>query len=189
GTPVLLANGTSRRIEDFADADGALVFGPDADRRMSTAVQTAAYANGEKSCVTLVLQDGRELTCTHDHLILRADGAWVRADELVAGRDRVVVGLEAPMDDRGADENGYTLRAGDMTLTMSGAPERLRTLAFARLVGHLLGDGSISVVGQGRMHVGQAVDRDAVLNDIELLTGKRPAGTRYDERKWNSALP
>src|SRR5207253_5763356 len=30
GTPVLLANGTSRRIEDFADADGALVFGPDA---------------------------------------------------------------------------------------------------------------------------------------------------------------
>ena len=39
------------------------------------------------------------------------------------------------------------------------------------------------------MNVGQALDREAVLNDIELLTGKRPAGSRYDERKWSIALP
>ena len=39
------------------------------------------------------------------------------------------------------------------------------------------------------MNVGQALDRQAVLNDIELLTGKRPAGTRYDERKWSIVLP
>ena len=40
---------------------------------------------------------------------------------------------------------------------MEGDAERLRTLAFARLVGHLLSDGSISVMGQGRMNVGQAL--------------------------------
>src|SRR5262249_49101088 len=28
-----------------------------------------------------------------------------------------------------------------------------------------------------------------VLDDIERITGKRPAGTRYDERKWSIALP
>ena len=50
-------------------------------------------------------------------------------------------------------------------------------------------DGSISVHGQGRMNVGQALDRDAVLDDIELVTGKRPAGSRYDERKWSIVLP
>src|SRR3989449_7008164 len=76
-----------------------------------------------------------------------------------------------------------------MIYTMSGPHERLRTLAFARLLGHLLSDGSISVNGQGRMNVGQAVDREAVLDDIERITGKRPAGTRYDERKWSIALP
>jgi aconitase A len=189
GTPVLLANGTSLPIDRFAEAGGALVFGPDADRRMTPASQTAAFANGEKSCVTLVLQDGRELTCTHDHLILLADGRWVRADELVPGRDRVVVGLEAPLDEPGSDEAGYTLRAGERTFTMNDASERFRMLAFARLVGHLLGDGSISVLGQGRMNVGQVLDRDVLLNDIELLTGKRPAGTRYDDRKWSIALP
>jgi 3-isopropylmalate dehydratase small subunit len=67
--------------------------------------------------------------------------------------------------------------------------ERQRTLAFARLLGHVLSDGSISVLGQGRMNVGQALDREAALDDIEILTGKRPAGSRYDDRKWSIALP
>ncbi len=72
---------------------------------------------------------------------------------------------------------------------MADSRERVRTLAFVRLLGHLLSDGSISVFGQGRMNVGQALDRDAVLDDIELVTGKRPAGSRYDERKWSIVLP
>ena len=72
---------------------------------------------------------------------------------------------------------------------MDDEHERLCTLAFARLLGHLLSDGSISVAGQGRMNVGQALDRAMVLNDIELLTGKRPAASQYDERKWSIALP
>ena len=71
-----------------------------------------------------------------------------------------------------------------MTFSFANEHERARTLAFARLVGHLISDGSISVMGQGRMNVGQALDREAALDDIELLTGKRPVGTRYDERKW-----
>src|SRR5262249_33612666 len=74
-------------------------------------------------------------------------------------------------------------------LTMDDPQERLRTLAFARLLGHLLGDGSISTLLQGRMHVGQAIDREVVLNDVELLTGKRPAAKRYDDRKWTIVLP
>src|SRR2546427_6007721 len=39
------------------------------------------------------------------------------------------------------------------------------------------------------MHVGQAMDREAVLDDVELLTGYRPAATRYDQRKWTIVLP
>src|SRR5205814_6894986 len=105
------------------------------------------------------------------------------------GEDRVVVGLESPTDEPGTDETGYALCAGGMTFTMSGPHERLRTLAFARLLAHLLGDGSISVAGQGRMNFGQAVDREAVLNDIEIVTGKRPSGMRYDARKRRIVLP
>jgi aconitase A len=189
GTSVLLANGTARRIEQLPNAGGMRVFAPTGAKTLAMANQREMIPQGEKECVSLVLQDGRRLTCTPDHRVLRSDGRWVRADRLVLGMDRVVVGLEAPLDEVGEDESGYVLRAGTFAFSMEGAYERARTLAFARLLGHLLSDGSISVAGQGRMNVGQALDREAVLDDIELITDKRPAGTRYDERKWSIALP
>src|SRR6185436_17183480 len=189
GTPVLQANGTARRIEDLPSLGGSTIFGPAPDGGITMARQTALIAQGVRECVDLVLQDGRRLTCTPDHEILRADGRWVRADELRPGEDRLLIGLEAPLDVPGSDEPGYELRAGDLTFSLDTRDERNRTLAFARLLGHLLDDGSISVQGQGRINVGQAVDREAALRDSELVTGKRPAGTQYDERKWSIALP
>jgi aconitase A len=189
GTPVLQGNGMARRIEDLPRDGGATVFGPAPDGGTATARQTALITQGIRDCVSLTLQDGRTLTCTPDHEILRADGRWVRADELRPAIDRVVSGLDAPIDVPQPDEAGYELRLGKFVFTMKDAAERQRTLAFARLLGHLLDDGSISVLGQGCIHVGQAVDREMVLTDVELVTGKRPAGTRYDERKWSIILP
>ncbi len=188
GTPVLQADGTARAIESFPEEGGARLFAP-GEGKLSLATQSAAYFNGVRECVSLVLQDGRELICTPDHQILSADGRWVRADELQIGVDRALVGLEAPTDAIGDDENGYTLRSGEWALTMEVPAERAKALAFARLLGHLLHDGSISLAGQGRICVGQALDREMVLNDIELICGKRPAANRYDERKWSVVLP
>jgi 3-isopropylmalate dehydratase small subunit len=188
-TPVLLANGTTRPIEHMPSAGGAVLFAPTSSGELGLAVQAESMTKDERDCVSLVLQDGRELVCTPDHEILTADGRWVRADELVPGRDRVVVGLEAPLDEPCPDEKGYMLSAGEFTFHLDTPPGRLRTLAFARLLGHLLGDGSISAAGQGRMHVGQAIDREMVLNDVELLTEKRPTANQYDERKWAIVLP
>ena len=188
GTPVLRADGTARAIEAFPDAGGEAVFAPRADK-IELAKQSAAFFNGVRPCVSLVLEDGRELICTPDHQILLEDGSWKRADELEIGTQRVRVGLEAPLDCIGDDEEGYVLQAGDFTFSLETSAQRDKTLAFARLLGHLLHDGSLSVAGQGRICVGQAVDREAVLNDIALLTGKRPVARRYDERKWSIILP
>ena len=189
GTPVLLTDGTTRPIERMPTSGGAGVFGPTTSNRLGTARQLELMQKGMRECIELVLQDGRSLVCTPDHRILRSDGRWVRADELSVGRDQVIVGLEGPLDYPGDDESGYILEAGDLTFRMNTELERARTLGFARLLGHLLNDGSISVLGQGRMNVGQALDREVLLNDIELLTGLRPAANRYDERKWSIALP
>jgi aconitase A len=189
GTPVLMSDSVARRIEDLPVAGGARVYGPDDDNRLVAADQEELMLRGLQDCVELVFQDGRRLVCTPDHEIRTVDGRWVRADQLDIGRDRVVVGLEAPLDVPGPDESGYVLRAGDFTFSMVFPHERLRMLAFARLVGHLITDGSITVSGQGRMNVGQALDREALLDDVERVTGKRPAGSRYDDRKWVIALP
>ncbi len=118
GTPVLLANGTTRRIEQMPRAGGAKLLAPTGDGRLGTAIQSEKIVQGERECISLVLQDGRTLTCTPDHKILCADGRWVRADELVLSEDRIVVGLEAPLDEPGDDENGYTLHVGNLTFTM-----------------------------------------------------------------------
>ncbi|HZR40815.1 MAG TPA: aconitate hydratase AcnA, partial [Ktedonobacteraceae bacterium] len=132
GTPVLLANGTAQRIEQLPRTGGAALLAPTADCKLANATQTKMMIQGERECVTLVLQDGRTLVCTPDHKILCADGRWVRADQLVLGQDRVVVGLEAPLDEPGDDEASYVLPVGNLTFTMDTPQERLRTLAFAR---------------------------------------------------------
>src|SRR6185503_17500715 len=98
GTPVLQANGTARRIEDLPSLGGSTIFGPAPDGGITMARQTALIAQGVRECVELVLQDGRTLTCTPEHEILRTDGRWVRADELRPGEDRLLIGLEAPLD-------------------------------------------------------------------------------------------
>ncbi|MDE1853761.1 MAG: hypothetical protein KGI38_08460 [Thaumarchaeota archaeon] len=189
GTPVLMSDGTARPIESLPKKGGASVFGPSADGRLGISKQSKLLDNGVRECVELVLQDGRTLVCTPDHKVLSSDGRWIRADGLRPGVDRVVVGLEGPLDKPEEDEVGYVLRAGELEFKMDSQRERARTLAFARLLGHLLNDGSISRLGQGRMNVGQMIDRERALEDIELLTGLRPAANRYDERKWSIALP
>ncbi|MBA3531581.1 MAG: hypothetical protein H0T73_06620 [Ardenticatenales bacterium] len=171
------------------EVGGTRLLAPGSDGRLALAAQTEMMTQGVRECISLVLQDGRTLVCTPDHQVLCADGTWKRADELVLGKDRVVVGLEAPLDEPGSDEAGYVLQADDLQFTLDSSWARNQTLAFARLLGHLLRDGSISVEGQGRMTVGQAVDREVVLSDIELVTGKRPKASQYDERKWSIALP
>src|SRR6202050_3672498 len=189
GTPVLLANGTSRKIEQLPEGGGSVVYAPDGERRLARAVQREMMIQGERECVTLVLQDGRTLVCTPDHRILCADGRWVRADQLTLGQSRVVTALEAPLDEPSPDEIGFRLQAAYRTFSMESGIERQCTLAFARLVGHLLSDGSISRYGQARMCVGQALDREAVLSDIELLSGQRPLARGYGERKRTVVLP
>ncbi|HMK85976.1 MAG TPA: aconitate hydratase AcnA [Steroidobacteraceae bacterium] len=189
GTPVLLADGTSRRIESLPAAGGMRLLAPRAEGRLQTAIQSERMDQGERDCVSIVLEDGRSLACTPDHRILCSDGRWVRADELVLDGDRVLVGLDAPIDEPGADEQAYELSVGNRVFRMANDRARRCTLAFGRLLGHLLSDGSISCEGQARMNVGQMFDREAVLNDVELLTGKRPVASAYDDRKWSIVLP
>ena len=139
------------------DAGGARAVRSDADGRLAHGdAEPRLMDQGMRDCVSL-RPAGRAPPGLHarprDPVRGRTLGAR-RSAEL--DEDRVVVGLEAPLDEPGDDEAGYVLRAGELTFTWRTPMSVLRTLAFARLLGHLLGDGSISVAGQGRMNVGQA---------------------------------
>src|SRR5205085_9661486 len=55
GTPVLLANGTARPIEQMPSAGGSVLFSPTPDGRLGMAVQAEAMPKGVRDCVSLVL--------------------------------------------------------------------------------------------------------------------------------------
>ncbi|MEM1347378.1 MAG: aconitase family protein, partial [Myxococcota bacterium] len=189
GTPVLQAHGTARPIQAMPSAGGGVVMSPSVEGRAHIASHRETMEQGVRDCVRLTLQDGRELVCTPDHEFLTVDGRWVRADALELDADRLVVGLDAPLDERDRREEIFELNMGDFTLDMKTPQARVETLAFARLLGRLLGDGSLSTTDQARVHVGQAVDRELVLHDVEVLTGKRAAANAHDERQGAVVLP
>ena len=128
-------------------AGGATVFGPTRTATLRMRRQTEMM-QGERECVTLVLQDGRDAGLhagPRDPVRGRTLGARGRAR---TDRDRVVVGLEAPLDEPGDDEAGYVLRAGEMTLHdghAAGAPAHAGVRAPARPSAQR---GSISVDGR-----------------------------------------
>ena len=80
-------------------AGGARLFAPTADGTLAMARQSEMMVQGERECVSLVLQDGRELVCTPDHRILCRMGAGYARMSWCWDEDRVVVGLEAPLDE------------------------------------------------------------------------------------------
>src|SRR5439155_885183 len=83
GTPILMSDGTARRIEDLPASGCARLLGPDDRGRLALAEQTEKMVQGVRECVSIVLQDGRTLTCTPDHELLTVGGRWVRADERI----------------------------------------------------------------------------------------------------------
>ena len=90
------------------------------------------------------------------------------ADELVIGPDSVLDSLEG---DRSTDRQ-WTLpfTAGPASLSWETPQQRERALAFARLLGLMLTEGSLSST-QGAFHAGQVMDLEAVQVDVRLVCG------------------
>jgi serine/threonine protein kinase len=181
GTPVLLADGTARCIDELVGAmaarkrgggvtlmaPGSLPCGAAAGRRVAlqAATCTAGESRARKPCVELTLEDGRTLVLTHDHRVLTAAGRWVEAQQLAVGKARVAVSaIDAPTDVCGADEAGFELVCGALRVSFAaGEHERARALAFARLLGY--GGGAAS------LDVALEFDKAVVLRDVALVLG------------------
>lgn len=149
---------------------------------------------GKKEIVKVTLIDGRTLRCTPDHRIMTRNG-WTEAGKLLEKHkwessslstrvtySSVVAGLELPEDIVNEDEKDWTLLDYNMT------DKREQTLAFARVLGFILADGSISRYTNERsteiisssVSIGTMFDAKIFVSDIKLLTGKEP--TIYDNK-------
>ena len=177
GSRVDMGDGTSKLIEAMAVGDDIRAF-DGVKGELTTKAVDAVWHQGMKECVEVLLEDGRRLTCTPDHRVLTATG-WVEAKDLRLNATAVMCSYQQPLASV-APPQGWTLELSHVGLTLTDLPaDSGRVAAFARLLG-LLSTRSAVVSGSGgstqaTVHVAHPVDAEAVLSDVQLLTGVRPA--------------
>jgi len=190
-TPVLLKNGLSRPLTSMKYNGGDKVWSFDKDiYKFVSGTSMGHGSNGIKDIVKVTLSDGRIIRCTPDHKfpVLEQIGSLLIRKTLpvnqitkdhifLAGIDGVI---DAPTPEERQQELLWSLTTEEYSFNMNTEEERDKSLAFARLLGLICTDGCISnTTGYicGNVVIGSQFDAEVVLDDIELITGKRPAVT------------
>ena len=199
GTAVSLATGVSVPIETLANNQVPLLsYDSAADKPgLVPAAQSAFRHVGSRECVELTFSDGRTLVCTPDHRICTVEG-YVKAGDLVLGRSRVVVGGEqpvlAPTVAELATEAAWSLQAGSIRLSTATPLARSVAMAFCRLLGFMLTDGSFQYhtstgQRQGCAFLGHELDVASFRADIALVVPGATVTVTRDANTWRVSLP
>jgi len=165
GTPVSLPSGISISIEKLAN--NTRLLGYDESRNgLASIKQQKLLSQGEQSCITLTLQDGRKITCTPNHKFLTASGEWIQAENVVPGVTTLKMGVDNPICDDMFEESNFKL----CDFNLNTRQGKLQAMALCRLIGYVITDGTLNKT----LYIGHQIDAENILCDIELLSGKRP---------------
>jgi len=193
GTPVALQCGLSRPIESFPRFGGASVLAASSNGdgvRVPVGKQTRMLVRGERDVVRVTMSDGTTVTCTPEHKFMTASGEWVEIQKLL--NQRVAVGPSGPLDEPAADEMGWSLDLGDELepLVMDTPAARDRALAFARVSGYMLSDGTIeSACAGSACCLGSQLDVDSFVADCQLLASTKCCNVTDSGSVFTVALP
>ena len=171
GALVNLSDGSSLPIEDVQP--GASVLSADGKGGLVPRVVTARLDRGLRNCIELTFLDGRTVSLTSDHRLLRADGEWVTAGQLRVD-EAVAVGVEYPHIDRGEDGGDWELDlTASLGFRLNMADRRAQAIAFCRVLGFCMTDGCVrqSRSGiDGKISLGHQLDVASMRADLRLLT-------------------
>ena len=172
GTPVSLNSGLSINIEEMENLNGNVLGWSENKNGMVPSRQLAFMNKGTRECVKLTFQDGRKLICTEDHPVLTSDNTWVKVKDVELNSTKIKSSVNYPvmkMKDEMEECAGWKFEFGTRILETNTREEFMRTLAFARILGLLITDGSISAKGSGTLYLGHMLDVKQVVNDLELF--------------------
>ena len=130
---------------------------------------------GTRDCVELTFEDGRKLICTEDHPVLTSDNEWVKVKDIAMNATKIKTSVTYPimkLKDEIAECGGWTLSFGTRTLRTDSYKEYMKTLAFARIIGLLITDGSISSNYQhesASVSLGHMIDVTQFIHDINMF--------------------
>jgi len=184
-TLVSLPNGLSRRIDSFSSQGLEKVWSwcPD-NKKLIVSNSLGMESKGMKNTIRLTLIDGRTLECTPDHQfkVLSNDKyTWKQAKDLTFD-DFIITGVIGTEDTKDDKEKDWSLEFGKYKFDMKNNLNRERALAFSRVLGYIHTDGCLSKVNRSNgdteykclVYIGSKCDVNTILDDIELITGKRP---------------
>jgi DNA-directed RNA polymerase II subunit RPB2 len=174
---VTMANGTSKYIKDIKY--GESVWGYKDSGLVTEMCSKTAYM-GLKNTVCVKLLSGTELICTSDHRIMTTDG-WKEAGRL-DNSDAVLGNLNTPHDIACESENDWILNMSYVDngttheLNIQMNEDRLKALAFARVLGYII--GNIKRPGSNRMCLDIPFKHEADCNsfsrDVIMVCGEQP---------------
>jgi isoleucyl-tRNA synthetase len=181
GTPISLSNGTAVPIESLANCDD-YVLAFDKDNNGLTKAKPSVFKyRGERECIELLFEDGRKLVCTPKHRILvknkKLENVWIFAKDLIVGETRIVTSINNPIVSTDS-EIDWVLKTKTMMFTVKTYSEKCKSMAFARILGYMLTDGSFSKInacGRGTCVLGHQIDATNFVDDIELICKIRPS--------------
>jgi DNA-directed RNA polymerase subunit N (RpoN/RPB10) len=132
--------------------------------------QHAFIDKGEQECIKLTLLDGREITCTPNHKFLTNQNKWIEAKDIMLNNTQLKMGIDNPKCDDIFDNYEYIFTVGNIKFNMENYTDRIKASALCRIIGYVITDGSQNK----QLYMGHKIDAKSIVDDIELLTEKRP---------------
>ena len=182
-TLISLPHGLSKRLDSFSAEGLEKVWSFD-DNGIIQSFSKGMESKGIQDTIKLTFIDGREIICTPEHkfrIFENETYIWKEAKDITY-EDRVAMAPIGTEDIIGSDEENWSLEFGDITFNMKNNINRQKSLAFARLLGFIMADGCITKDGVSNICLGTLIDANTILDDIELLTDKRPSITNYERK-------
>jgi DNA polymerase elongation subunit (family B)/intein/homing endonuclease len=182
----------SMPIEQLNNEINLLTYDKDEDG-IIISQQSKFFDNGMKDCIELVLEDGTTLSCTKDHKIMCSNGEWVEADKILMN-EKVKTSLKQvatnPIEEMEQFKK-WKLNIDDLELSFKTFDDYQKTLAFTRLLGLLLTDGTVKNC-RGKydciLYAGHILDCNTIIEDIRLLT-KIIITPSKDKHVWALHIP
>ena len=139
-TLVTMSNGLSKRIDTLLEDEEVVGY------KVGSGFSNYSMINGLqrkgiRETVKITFEDGTSIVATPDHKFMLSDEIWCEAKDLVG--KFVKTGIECTEDKTGSDELEWELEVEGYKFSMKTFEEREKSLAFARIIGYLLADGSI----------------------------------------------
>ena len=176
GTPISLTNGLSVSIETMNNSNNE-VYGWDKKvDRMVPSIQNNFLYKGKRECIELTYEDGRKVTCTKEHRFLVDNSKWVYAKDIIPNKTNIKVSVNNPHVDLEQEIKlcrNWTLDVGEIKLKTTPYEEYIKTLAFMRMLGYLLTDGTISMSKTGKIRcmvfLGHISDVKSFVKDLSMF--------------------